>query len=184
MSNYQHSEIAARNCTLVLSGVRAIFLEVLLVAATVVLPVIAHLVGAPVRVLLPMHWPVILAGLVYGWRGGALTGLFAPIASYLISGLPLPIILPSMTAELFMYGLVTGLFREKAGFNSFLSTAVALALGRGVFIVSVLLGNVVSTSRLEYFKAALLPGLIAAAGQIILLPFLAHWWVSHEQRKK
>lgn len=25
---------------------------------------------------------------------------------------------------------------------------------------------------------------IAAAGQIILLPFLAHWWVSHEQRKK
>jgi len=146
------------------------------------LPVLAHLSGAPVRVLLPMHWPVILAGLVYGWRGGALTGLLAPSVSFLISGLPLPIILPAMTAELFTYGFVTGLFRERFRWNPFGSVAIALVLGRVAFIFAVVFGSATATNYLEYFKVALLPGFFAGIAQIVLLPFLSSWWARQEQR--
>lgn len=182
MSTYNQSAIALDKPTLALSGIRAIAFQVLLIAAAVILPVVSHLSGAPVRFLLPMHWPVILAGLVYGWRAGILTGALAPIVSYFLSGFPLPPILPSMTVELLTYGLVTGFLREIVRLNPFFSVAIALLLGRIVFIVSVFLSNSVTTNHLEYFQAALTPGIIAAISQIALLPFLAKWWVRQERR--
>jgi hypothetical protein len=90
MFNKIDSAIALSRPTLVLSGSQAIVFQTSLFGAAVILPVLAHWFNAPVRYLLPMHWPVILAGLVYGWRGGALTGLLAPSVSYLVSGFPLP----------------------------------------------------------------------------------------------
>ncbi|MEW6685922.1 MAG: ECF transporter S component [Candidatus Edwardsbacteria bacterium] len=184
MSTYNQSSIALDKPTLALWGIRAIAFQVLLIAAAVVLPVVSHLFGAPVRFLLPMHWPVILAGLVYGWRAGILTGALAPIVSYFLSGLPLPNILPSMTVELLTYGLVTGLLRELVRFNPFFSVAIALVLGRIVFILSVRFGTSVTTSHLDYFRAALTPGIIAAFLQIALLPFLAKWWIRQERRTR
>ena len=68
---------------------------VLLLAAAWVLPALAHWAGVPGRVWLPMHWPVIFAGLCYGWRSGALIGLAAPGASYLLSGMPPAAVLPA-----------------------------------------------------------------------------------------
>ena len=182
MSIYNESVIALNKPTLTLSGVRAYVFQLLLIAAAVILPVVSHLSGAPVRFLLPMHWPVILAGLVYGWRAGVLTGALAPIVSYVLSGFPLPVILPSMTVELLTYGLVTGLLRELVRLNPFLSVAFALVLGRIVFVLSVLLGNSVTTNQLAYFQAALTPGMIAGVFQIALLPFLAKWWIGQERR--
>ena len=182
MVAYHQSSISLNKPTLTFSGVRAISFQLLLVAAAVILPAAAHLTGAPVRFLLPMHWPVILAGLVYGWRAGILTGALAPIVSNLLSGFPLPAILPSMTAELLTYGLAAGVFRELVRFNPFLSVAIALVLGRIVFVVSVLLGTSSTANHLEYFQAALTPGIIAALLQIALLPFLAKWWIAQERR--
>lgn len=181
MSNYNESAIILSKPTLPLSGFRAYIFQISLVGAAVILPMIAHLSGAPVRYLLPMHWPVILAGLVYGWRGGALTGFLAPVVSYFISGFPSPAILPSMTVELLTYGLLIGLLRERTKLSPFLSVAIALVFGRIVFVASVLLGNLVATNQLEYFQAALMPGLVAALCQIALLPLLAKWWVKQEQ---
>ena len=60
----------------------------LVLAGAWALPALIHLLGLPVRQLLPMHWPAILAGLVYGWRSGAVIGAASPIVSYLISGMP------------------------------------------------------------------------------------------------
>jgi uncharacterized membrane protein len=128
-----------------------------------------------------MHWPVIIAGLVYGWRGGAMAGLLAPVVSYSLSGLPSPSILPSMTLELLTYGFLTGFLRERAGMSAFLSVAIALLAGRVVFIAAVFFGNVVTTNRLEYFQVALLPGLIAAVCQIALLPLLSRWWIRQDR---
>jgi len=168
--------------TLAFSGIRAFVFQFLLIAAAVLLPLISHVSGVPVQILLPMHWPVILAGLVYGWRAGFLTGALAPVVSYLLSGFPLPDILPSMTAELLTYGFVTGLLREHMRLNPFLSVSIALVLGRIVFVLSVLLANSAVTHYLEYVQAALTPGLFAAIFQIALLPFLANWWIGQERR--
>lgn len=182
MSINNESAISLNKPTLALSGVRAFTFQALLIVATVALPVLAHLSGVPVRFLLPMHWTVILAGLVYGWRAGILTGLLAPILSYFFSGFPLPNILPSMTIELLTYGLVAGLLREVARLNPFISVAIALVLGRITFIMSVFLGNTVTTNHTEYLQAALLPGVVAALCQVVLLPFIAKWWIAQERR--
>jgi niacin transporter len=182
MSIYNDSSIALNKPTLTLSGFRAYTFQTLLIAAAVVLPLLAHLSGAPVRLLLPMHWPVILAGLVYGWRSGLLTGTLAPIVSYFLSGFPLLKILPSMTLDLLTYGLVTGLLRENLRLNPYISVAIALVLGRIVFVVLVLLTSSVTTNHIEYFRAALTPGIVAAFFQIALLPFLAKLWISRERR--
>ncbi len=154
----------------------------LLAAAAILLPAAAHATGLPVRWLLPMHWPVILAGLCYGWRSGAAIGLLAPFASFLISGMPLPHILPAMTVELAAYGLIAGFARQGLHLNWFLSSAAALIGGRIVFLAYVLAFRSVSQPFGDYLVAAMLPGIPAAIAQLILLSLAAKWWVGRGER--
>ena len=163
-------------------GMHAVYVQTALLASAVLLPIIAHTLGAPVRMLLPMHWPVLLAGLVYGWRAGAITGAFAPLLSYAVSGYPLPNILPSMTFELFAYGFVSGTLRQKFEVNPFLSATVALIFGRAVFILQVIVTARASVSDMEYFRSALVPGIIPALLQMLMLPFLSQWIVKKYSR--
>lgn len=164
--------------TLPALGVTAVSIQFLLLfAAAFVLPAAAHASGLPVRMLLPMHWPVILAGLCYGWRSGAITGLSAPILSFLISGMPLPHILPSMTVELAAYGFLAGFAREYLKLNWFAASAVSLIGGRIVFLAMVLATRAVPEPFLEYLRVAMLPGIWAALAQLILLSLGARWWV-------
>jgi len=180
----EQSEIKKLKPTLSINNLRAYSFQVLLISAAVLLPLAAHLSGAPVRVLLPMHWVVLLAGLVYGWRGGAITGFMAPIVSFLLSGFPYLPMLPSMTLELLTYGFIAGFLRENQIVNSYWSVAVALVAGRLVFIGSVLVGNSDIENYASYFQAALLPGIITGFAQIALLPFSAKWWVDQETKNK
>ncbi|MCZ2392028.1 MAG: ECF transporter S component [Acidobacteria bacterium] len=169
--------------TLPALGVRAVSIQAfLLLAAAFLLPAAFHAAGLPVRLLLPMHWPIILVGLCYGWRSGLIVGAAAPAVSFLISGHPLPHILPSMTFELAAYGALAGLFKQQIRLNGMLSAALAVIGGRLVFIAIVLSTAAVAQPFFEYAKAALLPGIPAAIAQIILLPLLATWWVRRESR--
>ena len=179
----KETAIAVKAPTLAFWGVRSIIMQSLLIVAAAALPAIAHLTGAPVRIILPMHWPVILAGLVFGWRGGALVGVLAPFASYLISGMPLPGIIPAMTVELGVYGLIAGLMREKFALNSFASVALAVIAGRLCFALTVLATVNAESSFGAYFQAALIPGIPAAIAQIIVLPILAGLWLKNAQGK-
>ncbi len=164
-------------------SLRAISVQaVLLISAAFLLPTAAHAAGLPVRLLLPMHWPVLLVGLCYGWRSGAMVGLAAPTVSYLLSGHPLPLILPSMTVELGMYGLVAGLACQSLGWQRAAATLAAGMAGRLVFIGSVVLTGAAGGPLGAYLKAALMPGLPALMAQVLLLAPLAAWWVRREQR--
>lgn len=174
--------VAVRTTTLIAWNLQGIAFQSLLVTLAVALPAVAHLTGLPIRYLLPMHAPVILAGLVYGWRGGLATGLLSPLTSFLISGMPFPPMILPMTLELATYGLMTGLFRENARLNSFVSVAIAVMIGRIVFLLTVLIAGSVGTPFMAYLQAAMLPGLIAMAGQIALLPFVAKWWVDRARK--
>ncbi len=164
------------------TGMNAVYVQAIFISSAIVLPIIAHSLHAPVRYLLPMHWPVILAGILYGWRAGAITGALAPLLSYLLSGYPLPNILPSMTAELFAYGLIAGMLRQKFNVNLFISIGASIVIGRIVFIVFVVITNRASISDLEYFKVALVPGFAAAFLQILSLPFLSNYIINKNRK--
>ncbi len=158
--------------------VKAISLQlILLLSAAFVLPSIAHALGLPVRMFLPMHWPVLLAGLCYGWRSGLIIGLSAPAVSYLISGMPPIFMLPAMTFELAAYGFVAGFARERFRLGFFTSLLVALISARALFVGYLFATGTISQPLIAYLQAAMLPGAIGAIGQLIALPLIARKWV-------
>ena len=82
-------------------------------AIGVVLPQFFHIIGAG-PVFLPMHIPVILAGLICGMVWGIPVGIFTVILSSLIFGMPgfTPMGF-SMIFELSAYAAFSGLFYKK-----------------------------------------------------------------------
>jgi hypothetical protein len=166
------------------TGLRALSVQaVLLALAAAIMPAVFHLSGFPVRWILPMHWAVLLAGLTYGWRAGAAIGLLAPGASFLLSGMPLPHILPAMTAELGAYGLMAGYARQVWRLAGAASIALAIIAGRLIFVAMALATGAVTSTILGYLGAALLPGLLAAVAQVVTLPLIARWWITREAHK-
>ena len=81
----------------------------LCVALGVVLPVAVHSIPNAGNILLPMHIPVLLCGLICGPWYGLACGILAPVLSSMISGMPPAAYLPPMVAELAAYGLISGL---------------------------------------------------------------------------
>jgi niacin transporter len=140
-------------------------------ACAVVLPGLAHALGLPVRWLVPMHWPVLLAGLVCGWRPGLVVGLLAPLTAHLMGGWPQALMLPAMGAELGLYGLIAGLAAPRLG--SVRAVALAAAGGRLAFALVVLAGLGPSQAGGSWLAAAFLPGLPAVLAQVATLPWLA-----------
>lgn len=81
----------------------------LCLALGMVLPFFTGQIPRIGNMLLPMHLPILLCGLVCGWRWGALTGFAAPLLRYLLFGMP--VIYPTglaMSFELAAYGLLVG----------------------------------------------------------------------------
>lgn len=91
----------------------------LLLAISIVLPMVFHLAGGPQTgaLFLPMHIPVLLAGLILGPVFGLVIGAAAPICSFAITEMPVITRLPFMVLELAIYGCVAGLFYHIFGLN-------------------------------------------------------------------
>lgn len=185
MTRTAHTSTATLPWTLPAWQSRALTMQgVLLIAAAWLLPSLVHLTGLPVRTLLPMHWPVVLAGLCYGWRSGAVIGAGAPLVSYLLSGMPPPMVLPAMTLELAAYGFLAGFVREVLHRGRFEATLASLLGGRVVFVGVMLATGAVVGPLADYLRNAMLPGLAVACVQALVLPFVAAWWVQREQLRR
>ena len=91
-----------------LSATKKLVFCAICVALCVVLPMAFHALGSG-TVFLPMHVPVLLCGLVCTWPYGVVCGLLGPLLSSVLTSMPPTAILPSMMAELAVYGLVTAL---------------------------------------------------------------------------
>ncbi|MFA5161944.1 MAG: hypothetical protein WC421_06830 [Elusimicrobiales bacterium] len=157
---------------------RALIFQAGLVAAAVALPALCHLAGAPVRVILPMHWPVLAAGLVYGWRGGLMAGLAAPAASFALSGMPAAALLPVMGPEIAVYGFAAGFLRQNMRLSSRLALLGAVIAGRAAFLAAG--AAFTQNAGMPGLAAALLPGIPAALAQIAALPAFARKMTGNE----
>ena len=83
------------------------------VSLAVFTPWLAHQFHIAGPKFLPMHFFIIIAGFLFGWRTGLIVGIFSPLISYSITHLPPPALLPEIILELALYGLVIGILREK-----------------------------------------------------------------------
>lgn len=99
---------------------RRALMTALAVTVAVALPQLCHLLGGQLGVgtalgemLLPMHLPVMLAGLLWGPFVGFACGMLSPIVSFALTGMPLAAMLPFMTVEVTVYGLCAGLLSRR-----------------------------------------------------------------------
>ena len=142
-----------------------------------VLPITFHSFGIG-TMFSPMHFPVLLAGILCGPVYGAFCGLVGPIISSIFSGMPGPAMLISMIPELMVYGLMSGvLFKvlhiENILFRTYTSLIPAMLAGRivgGIVNACIYLTNANTYSATIWaasYITGTLPGIIA---QLVVLP--------------
>lgn len=146
----------------------------LLLAAGILLPQVFHMIGGQAMggILLPMHLPVFIAGLLLGPFYGCAIGIITPLISFFVTGMPPAGKLPFMLIELLTYGLVSGLLRSRK-INLYVSLILAQIAGRIanalalVFATYVLQLNVPAVITVGTAVVTGIPGLIL---QLVLVP--------------
>ena len=104
-------------------------------ALCLVLPMAFHAIPNAGQVILPMHIPVLLCGLICGWPYGGVCGIIGPLQSSVITGMPPAAMLPSMMVECAVYGFTSGVLMKyirtgKAVTDLYICLISAMAVGR------------------------------------------------------
>ncbi len=112
------------------TDIRSYVFTFVFVALAVLTPLAFHQFYLAGPTFLPMHIFVLLVGLLFGWRAGLAVGLFTPLASYAVSGMPVLVTLPQIVVEVSTYGLIAGILREKFNLKVIWSLTGAMIAGR------------------------------------------------------
>ena len=153
-------------------------LPAMFLAIGLVLPFFIGQIPQIGQMLLPMHIPVMLCGLICGWQRGAVVGFVLPLLRSALFGMPA--FFPNAVAmafELLTYGLVIGLVYGLSKWKCLLSLYKALVIvmlaGRAVWGIVrwIQLGISGEAFTLQLFLAGAfttaIPGILA---QLILIP--------------
>ena len=152
----------------------------LCLALGIILPyVLAHGAGLPGTVLLPMHAPVLLCGLLCGPLYGTLCGCALPLLNCLLTGMPAPFpMLPIMLCELTVYGCVSGLLFSKTPlgnqkWGSFVALPLAMLWGRTAYAAAFYLLLLFQKELgIPTVTAAVITGLPGIILQLLIIPQL------------
>lgn len=160
--------------------IKRLVLASLFVAVGFVLPFFTGQIPQVGNLLLPMHIPVFLCGLICGWRYGLGAGAVLPLLRSVVLGMP-PMYpnAVAMAAELAAYGAVAGYLYGRAKKQSvsavYVSMLSAMLIGRVVWGIAelFLLGLDGSVFTWQMFAAGAfinaVPGIII---QLILVPMI------------
>lgn len=133
------------------------------IALCVVLPFAFHTIPNAGAIFCPMHIPVIICGLVCGYNYALVCGVLGPLLSMLAVGMPTAADLPSMMAELAVYGAAASVFMKLINTkNIYADIYISL-------ILSMLCGRIV---------AGVLKALIFARGDITFSAFVSAYFVT------
>ncbi len=153
-------------------------LSAMFLALGLVLPFFTGQIPQIGSMLLPMHIPVFLCGLICGWQYGAAVGFIVPLLRSVLFGMPplFPTAL-SMAFELMTYGLVVGLLYSISRWQCiralYRCLLLAMLAGRVVWgvVQAVLLGLSGNALTMQVFMASAflnaIPGIVV---QLILIP--------------
>jgi hypothetical protein len=155
-----------------LKTVELVNFSVVFIAIGILLPLVTHQFGMAGAIFLPMHLFVLTAGLLFGWRMGLLVGLMTPLTSHVLSGMPLLPVLPQITFEVMLYGLVAGLSKEVIKTNVFTSLLMAMVAGRFGSLIFLTIVRINHTSPLAAVWNATKTGWIGIILQLLLVPLI------------
>ncbi len=165
---------------IVMNKVKKLAVTAMLFAVGIVLPFLIGQIPTIGRMLLPMHIPVLLCGLIVGWQYGAAIGFLLPIVRGLLFGMP-PIYPTAiaMAFEMAMYGFVSGFLYSHAKWQCtkmlYISLITAMLAGRAVWALAevILLGIGGNAFTWKMFISGAfinaIPGIIV---QLVLIPVI------------
>ncbi|MFW6022581.1 MAG: ECF transporter S component [Halanaerobiaceae bacterium] len=146
------------------------------IALGIVLPMVFHLFAGGGSVFLPMHIPVLLAGVLLGPESGLITGILTPLLSSIFTGMPpvLPV-LPIMIIELALYGFSIAILIKK--FNIYISLIISIIIGRiGAGLVVTIMVHLFNfklpSNPLLYLWGTITTGLPGIIIQLVFIPLL------------
>ena len=125
---------------------------------------------------MPMHLPIILVGLLAGPYAGAVAGLFGPLVSFMISGMPGIAMLPFMMIELCAYGLCAGMLRN-VKMPTIAKVVITQVAGRAVRAIAILLSVYVLGNESVSVAAiwmSIVTGVFGLALQWVLIPLAVY----------
>ena len=165
---------------------KKIVLTALFIALGLTLPMITANVPMIGNMLLPMHFPIIICGLICGAGYGALAGVITPLLRSFIFGMP-PLfpIAAAMAFELAAYGAVAGLVYviiQKNKGSVYPALIISMLSGRAVWgvVTFILFRMMGKTLTLQMFLAGAftnaIPGIV---GQLIIIPVLMYYLAKH-----
>lgn len=145
-----------------------------------VLPFLTGQIRQIGNMLLPMHIPVFLCGLICGWRYGLAVGVMLPILRSVAFGMP--VMYPNAVAmafELATYGFGAGFLYERSHKKGvaalYGSLLIAMVLGRVVWGVAELLLLGIGTKGFTweaFLAGALLRAIPGILLQLIVIPVI------------
>lgn len=150
----------------------------MLFALGLVLPFLTGQIPQIGGMLLPMHIPVFLCGLICGWKYGLFIGLAVPVVRSLLFGMPpmYPMAL-AMAFELAAYGIVAGAIYNREGYfclkSLYRAMFIAMVSGRVVwgFAMIVLMGiKGGAFTWTAFLSGALLNAIPGIILQLVLIP--------------
>ena len=116
-------------------ALRRLTLSAMFLAIGLILPFFTGQIQQIGNMLLPMHIPVLLCGLLCGWQYGALVGAVLPLLRFALFGMP--VLYPNalaMAVELCVYGLavgfIYGLFKKQNLLAVYIALIPSMILGR------------------------------------------------------
>lgn len=146
-------------------------LSALFLALGIVLPFFTGQIPAIGNMLLPMHLPVFLCGLICGWPYGLVVGFILPLMRHFLFTMPPMVTAISMAFELAAYGGIAGFLygrsRWQCVVSLYRSLLIAMVAGRLVWaaVRMVMIGAAQVPFSLELF---LMDGFVTAIPGIIL----------------
>ena len=132
------------------------------------------------QMLVPMHIPVILCGMVCDWKHGTIIGFILPLLRSLIFSVP--VLYPtaiSVAFEMATYGLIVGILygysKKKSIFTIYFAMIVTMILGRIIRCISqILLLNIQGNPFVwkSFFTGVILNSIPGVILQLIIIPIV------------
>ena len=148
----------------------------------VALPQIIHVIGAVSgmgtslgEAFLPMHLPIILAGLLGGSYVAGIAGLLSPLLSFALTGMPTSTMLPFMMIELCAYGICAGLLKD-VKIPTIAKVLIAQIAGRAVRGIAVAIGFYALNTAIAptAIFTSILTGLFGILLQLVIIPLAVY----------
>lgn len=150
--------------------------------SAVALPQLVHVVGAVSgmgtslgEILLPMHLPIILMGLLVGPYAAGTAGLLSPLVSFALTGMPTSVMLPFMMIELCVYGICAGLLRN-VKLPVIAKVLIAQITGRAIRAAAIYIGFYAFNTAVQpaVILTSITAGLFGIILQLVIIPLAAY----------